>query len=78
MRHKEWKHEIVVGDGIVTVREKGQSALRVANILGTESCKDGTTYFLDRLVFRPGDRDLTDEWSASGCVSTVLFHRNMH
>lgn len=65
--------EVLLGDGIVTVRRKGVSKPAVANILGTELDASGRTakIWLDRIVHRAKE-DVLGEWTVSGVISTVL------
>lgn len=66
-------YTVTVGAQSVTLRRKGESSLRVANILGREVQDGQELIYLDRLVVPPGDISLGNEWSASGCVSTILM-----
>ena len=64
---------VTLGEGVVTIKRKGSSALVVANILGTAVSEAITSIYLDRLVHKPFENSLGD-YSVSGAVSTILHH----
>lgn len=61
---------VTLGDGVVTVKADGRSALDVAQVLGRETEEGVETVYLDRLLHRPGQD--WGEWSARGAISTIL------
>lgn len=65
--------EVLLGDGIVTIRRKGVSKPTVANILGMDHDSNGRPIkvWLDRVVHRAKE-DALGEWGASGVISTIL------
>lgn len=68
----EDRYHVHIGTDCVTIRKKGESRLRVGTILGRESNESSEQIYVDRLLLSPGTKRLTTEWSASGCVSTIL------
>ena len=62
----------VLGDGVVTIWRAGSTNAILANVLGIEKVDGYQKVYLDRLVHN--DAQIWEEWSASGCVSTIL-HR---
>lgn len=69
------KVRVSLSEGCATLRQKGQSDVIVAKVLGTNNDGGGQpeTIWLDRLVHRAGVE--FDGWQATGAVSTVL-HRS--
>lgn len=68
-------YTVTVGADCVTLRKKGESTLRVGQILGREVHDGHELVYVDRLLVPPGDITLNGDWSASGCVSTILSRR---
>lgn len=66
-------YSITIGAECVTLRKRGESHLRVGTILGREMADDVERVYVDRLLLAPGDRELGDGWSATGCISTILL-----
>lgn len=64
--------QVVIGEGSVSLKRPGQSAVVIAKILGSASDEEGNlqVVWLDRIVHREGD--LFAGWDASGAISTVL------
>lgn len=72
---RDHKYDLTVGDTAVSIRKRGSSRIRTAQILGAKDYPDGsTTIWLDRLVCKDG-MELNPEWSASGVISTALTKR---
>jgi hypothetical protein len=72
MRSQTEPVRVSLGDGAATFKQKGQSDVIVANVLGMANDDQGqpVTVWLDRLVHRPGME--FDGWDATGAISTVL------
>jgi hypothetical protein len=66
-------YTVSVGLDHVTVTKNNQRP-RVARILARDPHPEAglQVLFLDRLVCPPGGLPLNPEWSASGCISTIL------
>ena len=65
-------YQLTIGTECVTLRKRGESRLRVGNLLARE-VTDGVEFvYVDRLLVAPGSVDLSDGWTASGCISTIL------
>lgn len=62
---------VTLGQGVVTVKRDGSSAVVLANILGTETAGGEEKIYLDRLVHKVWEGKL-GEFAASGAISTVL------
>lgn len=75
MRKQDITHIVDIDGAHISVREIGSSRRTTGVILGIDREPDGDVYYVDRLILPPGDRVLSDEWSASGAVSTVLRRR---
>jgi hypothetical protein len=75
MRSQTEPVRVSLGDGAATFRQKGQSDVIVANVLGTENDDQGqpATVWLDRLVHRPGME--FEGWETTGAISTVLHRK---
>ena len=73
MRHDEPKYSVTVGQTQVTVRKRGESALRVGTILGTEVQDGRQVIYVDRMLVPPGHVAMRDGWAAKGCISTILI-----
>ena len=65
---------IRIGDGLVTWKARGRSAVTVAKVLGVDYDESGQiqTLWLDHLLHFGGQT--IDGWEATGAISTVL-HR---
>lgn len=75
MRPERINYDVTVGQTHVTLRKRGQSEMRTGVLLGSRVI-DGHLYcYVDRLLLAPGEHTLTEEWSAEGCVSTILTRR---
>jgi len=72
MRHDESKYSVTVGQGQATIRKRGESQLRTGQILGREVQDGLQVIYLDRLLLPPGETELRDGWTATGCISTIL------
>lgn len=72
MKPRDDSYTVTVGQSEVTLRKRGQSTLRSAHILGEDQQAGKRIIYLDRLLLPPGNVDLGDGWSASGCVSSIL------
>ena len=70
---RDHNYTVSVGLDHVTVTKNNQRP-RVAKILArdTHPATGLQVLFLDRLVCPPGGMHLNPEWSASGCISTIL------
>lgn len=66
------EYSIEIGAECATVRRRGTTATRVGVILGQEIGDGVELIYLDRLVLPPGDIQIDDNWSARGCISTIL------
>jgi hypothetical protein len=69
----EDKYEVLMGDGICTVRSTKRSNPIVANILGVDRNASGeiSVIYLDRLVHETYVQ-LMGGWIPSGAISTIL------
>lgn len=75
MRPERINYDVTVGQTHITLRKRGQSEIRTGVLLGSRVI-DGQLYcYADRLLLAPGEHTLTEEWSAEGCVSTILTRR---
>lgn len=66
---------VVIGDGVVTIRRKGASTSVIANILGKTGTGKSEKIYLDRLVHAPYE-DVIGPYVVSGAVSSVLSQTN--
>lgn len=72
---REVLYDVQIGAECVSLRRKGESRVRVGTILGREVVAGQEVVYVDRLLLSPGDHSLNAEWSARGCVSTILSRR---
>lgn len=63
--------DIVIGDGVLTIRRKGSSSTAVARILGRSGVGDEEKIYLDRLIHKPHESEL-GPYFVSGAVSSIL------
>lgn len=65
---------VVIGEGVVTIRQGSASRPLIAKILGMKSGADGQphTLWLDRLVHAPGAR-WDGDWRVGGAISSILY-----
>lgn len=63
---------VTLGEGVVTIKRKGSSALTIANILGTVEKPKEKAIYLDRLVHRPHEQSL-GSFHVSGATTTILI-----
>lgn len=67
------RFELSIGEDMVTARERGQSTVRTAAILGRQSLPDGRVrVWLDRRIHPGGDVTLRDGAILSGAISTII------
>jgi len=60
-----------LGDGVVTVRRKGSSAVIVASVLGEIVNGEVKEMYLDRLVHKPGESQL-GHYPVAGATTSIL------
>ena len=73
MHKPDIRYRESIGEGSATIRIRGQSAPRFANILGSQRLDDGRQrYWLDRLVHPGGELEAMDGVVLSGATSTIV------
>lgn len=73
MQPKSRDYDVAVGMTHITIRRRGESTVRTGVLLGTEIIHGKVHCYADRLLLPAGDHELNDDWSSSGCISTILL-----